>query len=328
MNTLLVGAGYWGKNFIRLLENKDNLFNLKYILDSQNNLPNFKSFSNIEELDNVIEDIDCAIICTPTKTHYEVSKYLLDKKIHLLVEKPLTSNLLEAEELFNIANQNDLVLLTDHTFLYNTSIMYIIEFIKNGELGELIHISFERTNLGPIRTDVSCLWDLATHDISIMNALIDEEILSLNASGFSSNSKINHDMVNASINFKSKFVSIFVSWLHPEKSRKIKIVGKDKMIIFDDLNTTEPLKIFNKKVSNVYEKYTDYNSIFNFSLGDVVSPYLDNKEPLKEALLDFESRISNSKSLNNINTQQLTLKTIKILEDLEKSIISKGLKFL
>lgn len=322
MNTLLVGAGYWGKNFIRLLENEDNTFNLKYILDAQNKLPNYKSFTRIEDLENVVEDIDCAIICTPTKTHYEISKFLLAKNINLLVEKPLTSNLLEAKELFKIANQNDLVLMTDHTFLYNTSINYIIEFIKSGELGELIHISFERTNLGPIRTDVSCLWDLATHDVSIMNALIDEEILSLNASGFSSNSNSNHDMVNASINFKSKFVSIFVSWLHPEKSRKIKIVGKDKMIIFDDLNTSEPLKIFNKKVNNVYEKNTEYSSIFNFSLGDIVSPYLDNKEPLKEALLDFESRISNSKALNNINTEQLTIKTIKILEDLEKSIIS------
>lgn len=322
MNTLLVGAGYWGNNFIRLLENKDNIFNLKYILDAQNTFSNYESFTKIENLENVVEDIDCAIICTPTKTHYEISKFLLNKNINLLVEKPLTANLSEAEELFNIANQNDLVLMTDHTFLYNTSIKYISEFIKSGELGELIHISFERTNLGPIRTDVSCLWDLATHDVSIMNALIDEEVVSLDASGFSSNSNSNHDMVNASINFKSKFVSIFVSWLHPEKSRKIKIVGKDKMIIFDDLNTSEPLKIFNKKVKNVYEKNTEYSSIFNFSLGDVVSPYLDNKEPLKEALLDFESRISNSKALNNINTEQLTIKTIKILEDLEKSIIS------
>lgn len=322
MNTLLVGAGYWGKNFIRLLENEDNIFNLKYILDAQNRIPNYKSFTRIEDLENVVDDIDCAIICTPTKTHYEISKFLLAKNINLLVEKPLTANLLEAKELFNIANQNDLVLMTDHTFLYNSSINYINEFIKSGELGELIHISFERTNLGPIRTDVSCLWDLATHDVSIMNALIDEEILSLDARGFSSNSNSNHDMVNASINFKSKFVSIFVSWLHPEKSRKIKIVGKDKMIIFDDLNTSEPLKIFNKKINNVYEKNTEYSSIFNFSLGDVVSPYLDNKEPLKEALLDFESRILNSKALNNINTEQLTLKTIEILEDLEKSITS------
>ena len=322
MNTLLVGAGYWGNNFIRLLENKDNIFNLNYILDAQNTFSNYESFTKIEDLENVVEDIDCAIICTPTKTHYEISKFLLNKNINLLVEKPLTANLSEAEELFNIANQNDLVLMTDHTFLYNTSIKYISEFIKSGELGELIHISFERTNLGPIRTDVSCLWDLATHDVSIMNALIDEDVVSLDASGFSSNSNSNHDMVNASINFNSKFVSIFVSWLHPEKSRKIKIVGKDKMIIFDDLNTSEPLKIFNEKVKNVYEKNTEYSSISNFSLGDVVSPYLDNKEPLKEALLDFESRISNSKALNNINTEQLTIKTIKILEELEKSIIS------
>ena len=86
MNTLLVGAGYWGKNFIRLLENEDNTFNLKYILDAQNKLPNYKSFTRIEDLENVVEDIDCAIICTPTKTHYEISKFLLAKNINLLVE--------------------------------------------------------------------------------------------------------------------------------------------------------------------------------------------------------------------------------------------------
>ena len=244
MNTLLIGAGYWGKNFIRLLNKEDNLFNLKYILDTQLNIPEYKNFDNIEDLYSVIDDIDVAIVCTPTKTHFEIVKYLLSNNVNVLVEKPLTTKLSEAVELYNLAEKNNLVLLTDHTFLYNTSVLYINDLIKSGEIGDLVHISFERTNLGPIRSDVSCLWDLATHDISIMNALIEDKVENYSSAGYKNSNNSNYDMVNISINFPKKFVSIFASWLHPEKSRKVKIVGTEKMIVYDDTNSNEQVKIY------------------------------------------------------------------------------------
>lgn len=225
MNTLLVGAGYWGQNFIRILEQKSNKFKLKYILDPNVEIQDYKCFKSLNTLDSVIDDIDAAIVCTPTKTHFEIVHFLLSKNVNVLVEKPLTTSVIEAKKLFELAIKKNKVLLTDHTFLYNSSIIFINDLIKNNEIGELLHISFERTNLGPIRSDVSCLWDLATHDISIMNALIDDKIENITASGFlNKNSKV-HDIVNISIKFESKFVSIFTSWLHPEKSRKIKLVG-------------------------------------------------------------------------------------------------------
>lgn len=323
MNTLLVGAGYWGQNFIRILEQKSNKFKLKYILDPNVEIQDYKCFKSLNSLDSVIDDIDAAIVCTPTKTHFEIVHFLLSKNVNVLVEKPLTTSVIEAKKLFELAIKKNKVLLTDHTFLYNSSIIFINNLIKNNEIGELLHISFERTNLGPIRSDVSCLWDLATHDISIMNALIDDKIENITASGFlNKNSKV-HDIVNISIKFESKFVSIFTSWLHPEKSRKIKLVGSKKMIIYDDTNTNEPVKIYDKKLNNLSEKLNNYGSVFNFSIGDVVSPYLELKEPLGEVIKDFQNTIENKISINKLNSQELTINTISVLEKIEKVIGSE-----
>lgn len=323
MNTLLVGVGYWGKNFVRILEKDTNDFQLKYILDTQTIIPKYKSISNIRDLEKYVDDIEAAIVCSPTKTHYDIVKFLLKNNINVLVEKPITTNLSEAEELYNLASKKNKVLLTDHTFLYNTSINYIHEMIEKKEIGELLHISFERTNLGPIRSDVSSLWDLATHDVSIMNAFIEDTAITSSASGYKKGNSELHDIVNISINFPSKFVSIFASWLHPEKSRKIKIVGSEKMIIYDDINNNEPIKIFNKKIKDVSIKNNEFSSIFNFSIGDITSPYMELKEPLAEVVKDFENRINESKNINKLNTKQLTLKTIKILEDLDNLLNNK-----
>ena len=319
MNTLLVGAGYWGKNFIRILEKPSNKFNLKYILDNQNQVQEYPCFQDLESLNEVISEIECAIVCTPTKTHFEIVKYLLNNNIHVLVEKPITVDVGEAKELYEIS-KNNLVLLTDHTFLYSSAFQYISEYIKSGELGELVHISFERTNLGPIRTDVSCLWDLSTHDISMLNSIISEEVLSLSASGYSVNGNDIYDMVNISIKYKDKFVSIFSSWLHPEKSRKIKFVGSEKMIIFDDLNTTEPVKIYNKKVDHAQESIHNFDSIFNFSVGEIISPFITQKEPLSEVINDFQNRILSKDNINKLNNKALTINTVDLLQNIEKNI--------
>ena len=147
MNTVLVGAGYWGKNFERILKKTSNNLNLKYIVDSNIEIDGYTCFKNIDELDTVLNDIQCAIVCTPTQTHHTIVDYFLDNKINVLVEKPLTVNSKNAKELFEKAAQNNLVLLVDHTFLYNSSIDYLKKIIESEELGNIVHLSFERTNL-------------------------------------------------------------------------------------------------------------------------------------------------------------------------------------
>ena len=328
MNFAIIGLGYWGKNYYRILNSNDNI-NLSAVVDSSQNInldERTKHFPDLEDLLTSKINIDAAIIATPTNTHYDITKKLLNNGIHVLVEKPLSTTADEASELINLADEKNLVLLVDHTFLYNEAINFAIKSIQNGEIGSLLHINFERTNLGPIRSDVSCVWDLTTHDVSILNAITPEEPTQIRASSFNTSQTESFDMVNVSLNYENNlFVTMFSSWLHPEKTRKIKIVGDKKMIVFDDLNFNEPIKIYDKKFDQIYDKeisQNNNNSFFSFSIGDVVSPFIQNSEPLQQVVKHFMSSIKNDKTFISNNNNEIALRTVSLLENIEKEITS------
>lgn len=329
MNIAIIGLGYWGKNYLRILSSHDGV-KLSAVVEPTQKIKldeEIKQFYNLEELLNSEITIDAAVICTPTNTHYEITRKLLNSGIHVLVEKPLATKSVEAKELLEIANKNNLTLLVDHTFLYNEAINFAIKQIHDGEIGSLLHINFERTNLGPIRTDVSCLWDLTTHDISILNAITKSDPIKIKASSFNSGSSEAFDMVNVSLNYENNlFVTLFSSWLHPEKTRKIKIVGDKKMIVFDDLNFNEPIKIYDKKFDQIYDKESskiDNNSFFSFSIGDVVSPFIKNSEPLQQVVKHFISLISKEKKFISNNNNDISLRTVSLLENIEREVQGK-----
>ena len=328
MNFAIIGLGYWGKNYYRILNSNDKI-NLSAIVDSNQNInldEGIKHFPDLEDLLNSEININAAIIATPTNTHYEITKKLLNNGIHVLVEKPLSTKADEASELINLADEKNLVLLVDHTFLYNEAINFAIKSIQDGEIGSLLHINFERTNLGPIRSDVSCLWDLTTHDVSILNAITPNEPTQIRASSFNTSQTKAFDMVNVSLNYENNlFVTMFSSWLHPEKTRKIKIVGDKKMIVFDDLNFNEPIKIYDKKFDQIYDKeisQNNNNSFFSFSIGDVVSPFIQNSEPLQQVVKHFMLSIENDETFISNNNNEIALRTVSLLENIEKEISS------
>ena len=329
MNIAIIGLGYWGKNYLRILSS-NNTVKLSAVVEPTKNIKldeEIKQFYVLEDLLNSEINIDAAVICTPTNTHYEITKKLLNSGIHVLVEKPLATKSVEAKDLVKIANQNNLVLLVDHTFLYNEAINFATKKIHDGEIGSLLHINFERTNLGPIRTDVSCLWDLTTHDVSILNAITNSDPVKIKASSFNSGSSEAFDMVNVSLNYENNlFVTLFSSWLHPEKTRKIKIVGDKKMIVFDDLNLNEPIKIYDKKFDQIYDKESsqiDNNSFFSFSIGDVISPFIQNSEPLQEVVKHFVSLISKDNKFISNNNNDISLRTVSLLENIEREVQGK-----
>lgn len=328
MNFAIIGLGYWGKNYYRILNSNDKI-NLSAVVDSNQNInldEGIKHFPDLEDLLNSEININAAIIATPTNTHYEITKKLLNNGIHVLVEKPLSTKADEASELINLADEKNLVLLVDHTFLYNDAINFAIKSIQDGEIGSLLHINFERTNLGPIRSDVSCLWDLTTHDVSILNAITPNEPTQIRASSFNTSQTKAFDMVNVSLNYENNlFVTMFSSWLHPEKTRKIKIVGDKKMIVFDDLNFNEPIKIYDKKFDQIYDKeisQNNNNSFFSFSIGDVVSPFIQNSEPLQQVVKHFMLSIENDETFISNNNNEIALRTVSLLENIEKEISS------
>lgn len=325
MDFALIGMGYWGKNYYRILNTNDNI-NLTAVVDtapSDKLNSKVQYFQNIENFIDSEHRIEAAVVSTPTNTHYEITKKLLSNNIHVLVEKPLALNSDEAEELINLARERGLVLLVDHTFLYNEAINFAINMIQNGEIGKLLHINFERTNLGPIRNDVSCLWDLTAHDISILNAITNLEPNQIKASSFNTNKSEVFDMVNISLNYENNlFVTMFSSWLHPEKNRKIKIVGDEKMIIFDDLNINEPIKIYDKKFDQIYDKQSEQNnnSFFSFSIGDVTAPFIKSTEPLQKVVDHFTSLISKDTNIKSFNDNKISLRTVSLLEDIDRLI--------
>ena len=326
MNCAIIGLGYWGKNYYRILNSNKNI-NLSAVVDSNQTIAldeGIEYFPDLEHLLNSETNIDAAIVATPTNTHYEITKKLLISGINVLVEKPLATKADEASELINLAKEKNLVLLVDHTFLYNEAINFAIKSIQDGEIGSLLHINFERTNLGPIRSDVSCLWDLTSHDVSILNAITPNEPSQIRASSFNTSQTESFDMVNVSLNYESNlFVTMFSSWLHPEKTRKIKIVGDKKMIVFDDLNLNEPIKIYDKKFDQIYDKdlsENENNSFFSFSIGDVVSPFIKNSEPLQQVVKHFISLIKNDDKFISKNNNKVTLRTVTLLENIEKEI--------
>ena len=328
MNYAIIGLGYWGKNYYRILNSNENI-NLSAVVDSNQNInldEGIQHFPDLEHLLNSEISIDAAIVATPTNTHYEITKKLLNNGINVLVEKPLSTKSNEASELINLADEKNLVLLVDHTFLYNEAINFAIKSIQDGEIGSLLHINFERTNLGPIRSDVSCLWDLTTHDVSILNAITPNEPTQIRASSFNTSQTEVFDMVNVSLNYENNlFVTMFSSWLHPEKKRKIKIVGDKKMIVFDDLNFNEPIKIYDKKFDQIYDKeisQNNNNSFFSFSIGDVVSPFIQNSEPLQQVVKHFMSSIENDETFISNNNNEIALRTVSLLENIEKEISS------
>jgi len=329
VNFAIIGLGYWGKNYLRILNSLENI-NLIAVVEPNPKIKieeDIKQLKNLDELFGENLAIDAAIICTPTNTHYEISKQLLNNGVHVLVEKPLSTRATDAEELINLAKQNDLILLVDHTFLYNEAVKFAIKKIQEGEIGSLLHINFERTNLGPVRTDVSCLWDLTTHDVSILNAITPNDPTQIKASSFNTSQSRAFDMVNVSLNYENNlFVTMFSSWLHPEKTRKIKIVGDKKMVVFDDLNFNEPIKIYDKKFDQIYDKeltQTDSNSFFSFSIGDVTSPFIQNSEPLQNVVKHFISLVRRDDQVSSLNDNLISLRTVKLLENIEKQLEAK-----
>ena len=325
LNILLVGFGYWGKNFYRIIEDKSSFFNLvgivdeNFIYENNESIQNYPVLNNVYDAIDILDNIDCAIVATPTTTHYEITKVLLNNNIHCLVEKPLTTSYSEAKELYDLAESNKLKLLVDHTFLYDQSILELKKIIENNELGDLLHLSFERTNLGPVRTDTNAAWDLSTHDLSILFALIDDTPIKVEANGLALLNKANEDIVNISLEFENIFVTLFSSWLHPEKSRIIKVVGDKKMAVWNGLLPDQELKIMDKGVEKE-NNISDYKiNMFKVKSGIITIPNIIRSEPLMNVVLDFYKLIINNE-FNVVNSKELTLKIIETMEKISLSL--------
>ncbi len=330
INIAIIGCGHWGPNYIR---------NFKDIPDSdvvmccdrdQERLENItKRFPEIKtttKYTDILENgnIDAVIIATPASTHYEIAKACLLTGKHVLVEKPVTTDVTQAKDLADIIGKTQRILLVGHIFLYNSGIRKMKEFIDNKEIGQIYYLYSTRTNLGPIRHDVDVIWDLAPHDISIFNYWLDRQPLWVSAVGAKILKNDRYDFAFITLGYsESIFANIHISWIDPNKLRNIVIVGSHRRIVFNDLDNQEMIRIFEKGISTE-EHPSDFVSFphLTFRDGDIISPKINISEPLRNQCQHFLDCVKNGFSpLTDIKNG---LEVVSILEKVSESITKNG----
>lgn len=328
INVGLIGFGYWGPNLVRNFSLTDNC-QVKMVADFR-----FDRISNINRLYPGIEittdpfdiinnnDIDAVIIATPVFTHFELAEAALNNGKHVLVEKPMTSTTKQAEILLNIAEQKKLNLMVDHTFLYTGAVDKMKELIETDSIGKVKYFDSTRINLGLFQPDVNVLWDLAPHDLSILFHLVPYKPVSVNAVGISHTDNQIENIAYLTINYENDFIAHFnCSWTSPVKVRSTLIGGDTKMIVYNDLEPSEKIRIYD--TSYIHQNDEEKNRIMvDYRTGDVQIPKVSTKEALASVAKDFIQSILQKKQ--PIANGQLGLDVVRILEASQISIKNKG----
>jgi predicted dehydrogenase len=328
----IIGYGYWGPNLVR------NFFGAKNckvvsVADARTErlehlMKSFPSIKGVKSANDIINDsfIDAVVIATPVYTHYLLAKAALLQNKHVLIEKPMTSSVVEGQELIHIAGERGLLLMVDHTFLYTGAVEKIKQLVDNNDLGTIKYLDSTRINLGLFQPDINVLWDLAPHDISILNYIVNEEPYSVNATGVTHTNNGIENIAYLTINYKSGFIAHFnCSWTSPVKVRMMLIGGDKKMILYNDLEPTEKVKVYdtgyNYKTDEERKKIlVDYRS------GDIYVPKINISEALLSMANDFISSINDKKVPRS--SSKLGLDVVKILEAANQSIKNYGCEVL
>jgi predicted dehydrogenase len=252
-----IGIGYWGPNVARSLVSTGRA-DLRWLCDLNADVlakvaANYPQTRTTADMQDILGDpeVEAVVICTPSVTHHGLARTALEAGKHVLVEKPMTITSAEAEDLVRIAGERKRILMVGHVFQYNLGLRALKTLIDSGELGEIYYMDFERTNLGPVRTDVNALWDLASHDISIVCDLMGRPPDHVSATGKVSLNAGIEDVVFATLSYNGgPYAHIHASWLNPRKVRRLNVIGSKKMAIWDDLDLKAPLQVVDKRVEN------------------------------------------------------------------------------
>jgi predicted dehydrogenase len=324
----LIGYGYWGPNLVRNFNAAEGS-QIEMICDmSQQSLKKVrKSYPNIKvtaDSNELIKDptIDVVAVATPVFTHYELAKRALDEGKHVFVEKPFTYTSAEAEELIELAEKKNLKIMVDHTFLYTGAVRKIKQLIEDHVLGDILYYDSIRVNLGLFQHDINVVWDLAPHDISIMEYVINEKPQAVVATGAEHFDRGLEDVAYLTIYFTKNIIGhINVNWLSPVKVRTTLIGGQKKMIVWNDLEPDEKIKIYDKGVQ-VKTREGKYSLLVSYRTGDIWTPRIEQTEALKLMVDKFIDYISNGGRI--INDGPAGMRVVRLLEACNKSLKNKG----
>lgn len=327
INIAVIGCGYWGPNLIR---NFSQIADVKVqVACDQDGLklqlvraayPAIQVVGDWREVLNNSE-IDAVCIATPLSTHFPIAKEALIHGKDVFMEKPMVESSEQAQELIRLAKHYERILMIDHTFVFSGAVQKVKRLIEQGELGDLYYFNSERMNLGLIRSDANVVWDLASHDISIIDYLFPEKPIAVSAVGAGPIFRGAAEMATITIRHQGNFTSfIQVSWLSPVKIRKILIAGSKKMVLCDDVEPDEKVKIYDKGIEIDPRDITPFKPLYR--TGDIVIPRLDQAEPLKKGAEHFITCLrTRSKPLTD---GENGLRVVALLETIEQSIVSQG----
>jgi len=317
----LAGLGYWGPNLAR---NFDDLAELAWLCDASPDAlerftaryPRARATTDFGEV-LADESLDAVVVATPAVTHYELAKRALEAGKHVLVEKPPAMNAAEAEDLVSTAERADRVLMPGHLLLYHPAVRKLKELIDAGELDEVFCVYSNRQNLGKIRTDENALWSLGVHDLSVILHLLDEEPSEMWAHGNSFLTPGVEDVVFCYLRFPSgKIAHMHLSWLDPHKMRKITVVGKEKMVVFDDMELERKVTIYEKGPWQPTETYGEWQT----RTGDIFSPKISSDEPLRLECRHFLSLVAGEG--DRLKVAHDGLAVVRVLEQLQASLVT------
>jgi len=330
VNVAIIGCGYWGINYVRVFsETRDS----KIVLVCDVNEDRLRAVRERYQLvgtttnwEEVLTNrwVDAAVIATPANTHFQVAEKCLLSGKHVLVEKPIATRVDHAESLVQIAEKQGLVLMVGHTFLYNSGIRKVKELMSSDNFGKVYYLHAARTNMGPIRDDVNALWDLASHDVAILNYLLDAQPQWVSAVGSKIFGNERADVGFSTLNYPGGVIAnIHSSWLDPNKVREVVVVGSKQRIVFDDLKNVERVRIFEKGVAPAEmeaESFGEFRLLVRD--GDIVSPWIETSEPLRNLGAHFLQCVTSG-------TRPLTdgingLEVVRVMSAIDESLTQSG----
>ena len=325
----VVGCGYWGPNLVRNLRQTPDC-ELRVLCDLNETRLNhlarlYPEVTATRRFEDLLEDdsLDAVVIATPVRFHYEMAKAALNTGKHVFIEKPIARTEAEAQELVSLAESNGLVLMVGHTFLFSPAVRRMKEIIDAGDIGQVQYISARRLNLGLFQKDINVAWDLAPHDISILLYLLEEMPLSVSCQGSSHVTPGIEDVTMMYLSFrKNRCAFIHNSWLDPKKVRQMTVVGSRRMIVYDDTEPLEKLKIYDARVEVPphYDTFAEFT--YSYHYGDAYVPYIKQDEPLKLECAEFLQSIREGRK--PLAHGKLGLDVVRILEAANESLKQQG----
>jgi predicted dehydrogenase len=323
----VIGFGYWGPNIVRNFNNVDGVKVLTVCdLNKDARARARKAFPNIETTSDYKEiiasrNIDAVAVITPVSTHFKLAKEALENGKHVFVEKPFTATTAEAEELIELAEKKGLTIMVDHTFLFTGAVRKIKQLMDDDALGTLYYYDSMRVNLGLFQHDVSVIWDLAPHDLAIMDYVINERPSAIVATGECHFNGM-EDIAYITVYFPNNIIAhLSVNWLSPVKVRTTLLGGEKKMLVWNDLDADEKIKVYDKGVSMASTEGV-YDLLVSYRSGDIWSPRIEQQEALKLEAEYFADCILQSKT--PYNDGKAGLRIVKLLEASDQSLRNKG----